>query len=79
MAASQNAAIRVLAIFNLLVDLLIRCGNQLPAKIQFVRSYSGTNAFRPIPKILANLLLQYGKKEKLHSVLFSPVRTQFIL
>lgn len=57
MAASQNATIRVLAAFNLLVGLLIRCGNQLPAKIWFVRSDSGKNVFRTIPKILAALLL----------------------
>lgn len=57
MAASQNATIRVLAVFNLLVDLLVKCGDQLPARIWFVRSYSGTNMFRTIPKILADLLL----------------------
>lgn len=78
-AASQNAAIRVLAASNLHVDLLVRCGNHIPAKMQFVRSYSGRNVFRTVRNILANLLLQDRKKEKLDFVLFAPVRTWFIL
>lgn len=32
MAASKNAAVGALAAFNLLVDLLVKCENQLPAK-----------------------------------------------
>lgn len=78
-AASQNATIRVLAAFNLFVDLLVSCGNQVPAKIRFVRSYLETNKFRIIPKLLGNLLVKYRKKEKLYSILFSSVRTWFSL